>query len=204
MRSVDADERRARNVENRLQIPIDEFAIVLVDLRLVSEAKGRFPPRDVVIARDGDDPAHPLGVAHERRRPLKLTSSGALSKITRYRDHLELPLMDDLLDGLDLLWHRWPTEMQIRDVENGRHVSIRLWRDDEIREVPRNAGRERGRECRHRIAWDFEHREDLSHARVYHDDAQNRNARTTVTFQSELDRKQSVALSLQTDESTHL
>src|SRR5437667_6744664 len=82
MSSVDPDERRPRNVENRLQIPIDESAIVLIDLRLVAEAKRRFPPRDIMVAGNCDDPAHPFSVTHECSCPLKLPSSGALGEIT--------------------------------------------------------------------------------------------------------------------------
>ena len=150
MSSVDPDERRPRNVENRLQIPIDESAIVLVDLRLVAEAKRRFPPRDVVVAGNCDDPAHPSSVTHECSCPLKLPGSGALGEITRYHHHVELSLMDDQLNGLDLLGHCWPTEVEIRDVEDTGHgigllIPAGSGRDDEIREVPRDAGRERGR-----------------------------------------------------------
>jgi hypothetical protein len=56
--------------------------------------------------------------------------------------------VDDLLDGIYLLRNSRPSEMQVRDVKDTGHgarldIAVRSGRDDEIREMRRDAGRER-------------------------------------------------------------
>src|SRR6266404_1220188 len=69
----------------------------------------------------------------------------------------------------------------------------------------RDAGGERGRKRLHWIAVDLGHPADRSHGGIYHQNAQNPNARTNAAvLESKLDGKQGVARSLQADESTYL
>src|SRR5256714_15018797 len=102
---IDPDECRAGHVQYRLQIPVDEFAVILVYTGLMTEAEWRFPPGDVMVARNGDDAAHFLCVPDERCCALKFPGASALGEITGYDNDVELPFVDDLLDCLDLLGH---------------------------------------------------------------------------------------------------
>src|SRR5438067_949517 len=117
VRRIDPDKSRARYVQQRLQISVDEPAVILVDIRLVTEAERRFPPGDVVIAGDGDDAAHPSRIPNERCGALKLARSRPLGEIAGNRHDVELTVLDDLLDCLDLLGDGRPAEVEIRDVE---------------------------------------------------------------------------------------
>src|SRR6185312_13754252 len=134
-------------------------------------------------------------------RPLEFTGARALGKIARNRHHVELSGVNDLLDGFDLLGDGWPAEVQIRYVEDRSHAS---GRDDEIREMGRDAGDERGRNRLHRIARHLTHPFYQSHARIDHHDAQGRNAHTSAVLKSQLDGEQRVPLTLETDESAYL
>src|SRR5437764_8762472 len=95
VRGVEADKSRPRHMQHRLQIPIDEATIVLVDLPSISDAERRPPPFDIMIAGNRDHPAHLLRVANERRRALKFARASPLRKIARDRDYVELAVMDD-------------------------------------------------------------------------------------------------------------
>ena len=131
VRGVDADQRHSRNVHDRLQVLVDELAIVAVHVGLVAEAQWRLPPGDIVIARYGYHPAHLPGVADEHCGALEFSRPRALTEIAGDDDDVELPLVDYLLDRLDLLGNCWPAEVQIRDVKN-RHAR-RLRRDNGVR-----------------------------------------------------------------------
>src|SRR4029079_10499923 len=77
--------------------------------------------------------------------------------------------------------------------------------DDEIREMVRDALRQRRRHRLHRIARYLSRPFYEGHARIHHHHPQGRNAHTSaVVLQSQLDRQQGVALSLEADESADL
>jgi hypothetical protein len=72
-----------------------------------------------VVARHDDRPADPVRVANERPGPLELAGPRPLGEITGDRDDVELSIPDRLLDRVDLLGHRGPAEVQVRDVKDG-------------------------------------------------------------------------------------
>src|SRR5690348_12148752 len=55
LRGIQSHERGAGNTQHRLDVIADVLAVVREHRVRVAEAERRFPPRDVVIAGDGDD-----------------------------------------------------------------------------------------------------------------------------------------------------
>src|SRR5687767_4713116 len=121
LRRIESDESRAGHVQYRLEIVRDELHVVLVHLVLRTYAERGTPPFHVVVARDGYRLADFLCVADEHRGPLKLTGARALRQVSGNGDHIELVVLNDLLDGFDLGRNRRPPEMQIPHVKNCRH-----------------------------------------------------------------------------------
>src|SRR5438105_2355555 len=122
MCGVDPDESRARYVEDWLEVPVDELAVILVHTRLVAEAERRSPPGDIVIARNGYHATHFLRVADEDGRALEFSRARALGEIAGDCDDIELAVVDDSFDRFDLFRDRRPAEMQIGDVKDRRHA----------------------------------------------------------------------------------
>src|SRR5438105_15205718 len=85
VRRIDPNESCPWHVQNRLEVPVDELAIILVDLRFVAKPEGRPPPRDVVVAGDRDDATYLSGIANECCSALEFAGSRALGQIAGNR-----------------------------------------------------------------------------------------------------------------------
>ena len=125
LRGIQPDERRARHAEHRLEILGDVRPIALEDALAVPDAERRVPPLYVVVAGHDDRLADALRIADERLRPLELTRPPALRQVPRDRDDVETAFLDDRLDRFDLVGHRRPAEMEIRDVKHRDHGAAR-------------------------------------------------------------------------------
>src|SRR3982751_5985842 len=117
LRRIEPDNRRAGNAQHRLEILVDEAAVVRQHREWVPEAERGLPPRDVMIAGNDDDLAEALRMLEEYARALELARPRALREVAGDGDDVEPALGDDRLDCLVLLRNGGMAEVEIRAVE---------------------------------------------------------------------------------------
>src|SRR5215831_10378868 len=124
LRCVQPDERRAADVQHRLEIAIDIRTVLRVHPVRIADAERRKPPRNVVVARHDDRAADALRLSQKRPRALELTGARALRHVARHGHHIVLALVDQRLDRFVLLGHCRMPEVQVRAMKEGRDQSV--------------------------------------------------------------------------------